>query len=130
MRSYNIGLIPGDGIGPEVTREGVKVLNRVAQAFDFKLEWNTFPFSADTYLKRGVLVTPEEFEALGKTEAIYLGAMGDPRVPEKVIQVGGLLNWRFSLRPVHQPAPDQAVPGRRYPAQGQGPGRHRLRLCA
>ncbi|MHB1007053.1 MAG: isocitrate/isopropylmalate dehydrogenase family protein [Chloroflexota bacterium] len=122
MRSYNIGLIPGDGIGPEVTREGVKVLDRVAQGFDFKVNWNTFPFSADTYLKRGVLVTPEEFETLGKTDAIYLGAMGDPRVPEKIIQVGGLLNWRFSFDQYINLRPIKLYPGVDTPLKDKGPG--------
>ncbi|MHB9091448.1 MAG: isocitrate/isopropylmalate dehydrogenase family protein [Chloroflexota bacterium] len=122
MRSYNIGLIPGDGIGPEVTREGVKVLDLVAQGFDFKVNWNTFPFSADTYLKRGVLVTPEEFETLGKTDAIYLGAMGDPRVPEKIIQVGGLLNWRFSFDQYINLRPIKLYPGVDTPLKDKGPG--------
>ena len=106
MRSYNIGVIPGDGIGPEVIREGVKVLERVAVAAGFRCEWKEYPFSADTYLKRGVLVTDEELESIGKTDAIYFGAMGDPRVPEKVLQAGGILRLRFhfdqyiNLRPI------------------------------
>ena len=104
--SYRIGLIPGDGIGPEVIREGLKVLDRVASGYDFKLDWNEFPISAETYLKRGVLMTDQELEDLGKTDAIYFGAMGDPRVPEKILQGGGILRLRFhfdqyiNLRPV------------------------------
>lgn len=105
-KSYKIGLIAGDGIGPEVIREGVKVLDRVASGYDFRLEWRQFPISAETYLKRGILMTDQELEDLGKMDAIYFGAMGDPRVPEKILQSGGILRLRFhfdqyiNLRPV------------------------------
>lgn len=106
MRSYKVGVIPGDGIGPEVIREGTKVLERVASGSGFKLEWEEYPFGAEAYLSRGAVVTEEELENIAKTDAIYLGAMGDPRVPEKVLQAGGILRLRFhfdqyiNLRPV------------------------------
>lgn len=106
MRSYRIGVIPGDGVGPEVIGVGMKVLDQVAAACDFKLEWHEFPFSARTYLVRGVVITDEEMADLTTMDAIYLGAVGDPTVPEAVIQIGGLLRMRFhfdeyiNLRPI------------------------------
>lgn len=121
MRTYNIGLIPGDGIGPEIIREGVKVLDRVASGAGFKLNWQEYPFGAETYLKRGVLVTEEEMERLSKSDAIYLGAMGDPRVPEKIIQVGGLLNWRFTFDQYINLRPIKLYPGVDTPLKDKGP---------
>jgi 3-isopropylmalate dehydrogenase len=121
VRTYNIGLIPGDGIGPEIIREGVKVLDRVAAGSDFKLNWQEYPFSADTYLKRGVLVTDDELDRMAKSDAIYLGAMGDPRVPERIIQVGGLLNWRFTFDQYINLRPIKLYKGVETPLRDKGP---------
>ncbi len=121
MRSYKIGLIRGDGIGPEVIREGIKVLERVAEGFDFKLQWEEYPFSAETYLKRGVLVTDEELESIGKTDAIFFGAMGDPRVPEKVLQSGGILRLRFHFDQYINLRPVKLFKGVETPLKNKGP---------
>jgi len=121
MRSYNIGLIPGDGIGPEVIREGVKVLDRVAAGSDFKLDWQEYPFSADTYLKRGVLITDDELASLAKSDAIFLGAFGDPRVPERVLQQGGLLRLRFYFDQYVNLRPVKLYPGVYTPLKDKGP---------
>ncbi len=121
MRSYKIGVIRGDGIGPEVIREGIKVLDRVAEGSDFKLVWEEYPFSAETYLKRGVLVTDQELENIGKTDAIYFGAMGDPRVPEKVLQSGGILRLRFHFDQYINLRPVKLFKGVETPLKNKGP---------
>ena len=101
-----IALIPGDGIGPEVTKQGVKVLEKLEEISDVDLEFKEFPFGAEHYLDTGELVTDEAKEELENFDAIYLGAVGDPRVKPGVLEHGILLDLRFSfdqyinLRPV------------------------------
>ncbi|MHB1131451.1 MAG: isocitrate/isopropylmalate dehydrogenase family protein [Chloroflexota bacterium] len=121
-KSYDIGLIRGDGIGPEVIAEGIKVLDAVAAGYDFKLNWQEFPISAETYLKRGVLMTDAELDALGKQAAIYFGAMGDPRVPEKVLQSGGILRLRFHFDQYINLRPAKLFPGVETPLKNKKPG--------
>lgn len=105
--TYEIAVIPGDGIGPEVIMEGVKVLKSVEDiigTFDLSLE--EFPYGADYYLETGELIPEQDFSKLEEKDAIYLGALGDPRVPTGVLEQGILLNLRFyfdqyiNLRPV------------------------------
>ena len=101
-----IALIAGDGIGPEVTKQGIKVLEKLEEISDIDLEFEEFPFSAEHYLDTGELVTEAAKEELAKFDAIYLGAVGDPRVKPGVLEHGILLDLRFSfdqyinLRPV------------------------------
>ncbi|MGE0190628.1 MAG: 3-isopropylmalate dehydrogenase [Planctomycetota bacterium] len=80
MRSHTIAVLPGDGIGEEVVREGLRVLDVVAGAEGFKVERTMYPYGADHYLATGEDMPAEALEAMGKTEAILLGAIGDPRV--------------------------------------------------
>lgn len=96
-RKYRIALIPGDGIGPEVIREGVKVLEKAADKFNFKLYFEEFPFGGDYYLKTGKLITDEDLEKLKEFDAIYLGAVGHPDVKPGVLEHGILLKIRFGL---------------------------------
>ena len=103
---HRIAVIPGDGIGPEVTDEGVKVLKALAENADFNFEFEYFDLGADHYLETGELVTDEVKEELAEFDAIYLGAVGDPRVEPGVLEKGILLDLRFSfdqyinLRPI------------------------------
>ncbi len=121
MAKYRIGRIPGDGIGPEIVREGVKVLDHAGSMFGFGFDWQDFPFSAETMLQRGVLMTEDEFAELGKTDAIYLGAMGDPRVDERTIQTSGLLRWRFAFDQYINLRPIKLYPGVETPLKDKGP---------
>ena len=72
-----IAVIPGDGIGQEVLDEGVKVLTHLAPDLSFE----QLPYGADRYLETGVTITDDEMNALRDYDAIFLGALGDPRVP-------------------------------------------------
>ena len=91
-------MVPGDGIGVDVTREAVKVLERVARLRAFPLEPVVFPWSADHYLSTGVTVPPGAFEDLSRNyDAIFMGAFGDPRVPDMKHAAEILLGARFAL---------------------------------
>ncbi len=96
-KMHRIAVIPGDGTGPEVVREGLKVLEAAAKKFGFKYETREFDFSGKRYLKTGKLVDDTDVEELKKYNAIYLGAVGDPEVKPGIIETGVLLKLRFAL---------------------------------
>jgi len=93
-----IAIIPGDGIGIDVTREALKVLRRVHELHRLKLEVVEFPYGAEHYLKTGVGLPPGQMEDFRKDfAAIYLGALGDPRIPDMRHGREILLAMRFEL---------------------------------
>ncbi|MDZ7343114.1 MAG: 3-isopropylmalate dehydrogenase, partial [candidate division KSB1 bacterium] len=93
-----IAIIPGDGIGIDVTREAMKVLRRINEKFNLSLELVEFEFGADYYLKTGVGLPPGQMEDFRKNyAAIYLGALGDPRIPDMRHGREILLAMRFDL---------------------------------
>jgi len=89
----NIAVIAGDGIGKEVLDEGIKVLQHIAP----DLRFDHLPYGADHYLATGETITPEHMQALRDYDAIYLGALGDPRVKSNVHAKDILLGMRFQL---------------------------------
>ena len=103
---YKIAVIPGDGTGPEVVREGLKVLEAVSQKYNFKYQTKIFDFGGERYLKTGKILEDEDIQELKKYSAIYLGAVGHPEVKPGILETGLLLKLRFSfdqyinLRPV------------------------------
>ena len=103
---YKIAVIPGDGTGPEVIREGLKVLEAIARKCNFKYETKIFDFGGERYLKTGKVLDDGDIEELKKYSAIYLGAVGHPEVKPGILETGLLLKLRFSfdqyinLRPV------------------------------
>ena len=94
---YRIAVIPGDGTGPEVVAEGLKVLEAASKKYNFKYETKEFDFSGKRYLKTGKLVDDKDVALLKKYNAIYLGAVGDPDVKPGIIETGVLLKLRFAL---------------------------------
>jgi 3-isopropylmalate dehydrogenase len=94
-RAYRIGVIEGDGTGPEVVREGLKVLEAVRDGFHVDLE--RFDLGADRYLRTGEVLPDEELDRLRGLDAILLGAVGDPRVRPGVLERDLLLRIRFEL---------------------------------
>ncbi len=96
-RKYKIAVIPGDGTGPEVVREGLKVMEAASGKFGFSYESKHFDFSGQRYLKTGKLVDDNDVAELKKYNAIYLGAVGDPDVKPGIIETGVLLKLRFAL---------------------------------
>ncbi|MDD2752438.1 MAG: 3-isopropylmalate dehydrogenase [Candidatus Omnitrophica bacterium] len=94
---YKIAVIPGDGTGPEVIQEGLKVLKAVSEKFNFKYESKIFDFGGERYLKTGKTLEDKDIEELKKYQAIYLGAIGHPDVKPGILETGVLLKLRFSL---------------------------------
>ena len=103
---YTVPVIPGDGIGPEIVAEGCKVLEAAADKYNFSLDWKEYSLGAEHYLKTGELVAEETLKELSKYQALFLGAIGDPRVRPGILEKGVLLTMRFyfdqyvNLRPV------------------------------
>ena len=107
MKTYRIAVVAGDGIGPEVLAEGIKVLNRVAELDGgFNFEFTHFPWGCQYYLETGKMMPDDGIEQLSKFDAIYLGAVGYPGVPDHISLWDLLLKIRHefdqyvNLRPV------------------------------
>lgn len=107
MGEYRIAVIPGDGVGPEVIREGVKVLRHVASLTeDLSFSFVEFPWGCEFYRDTGVMMPEDGIEQLSKFDAVYLGAVGFPGVPDHVSLWGLLLPIRkrfeqyVNLRPI------------------------------
>ncbi|MFA5116597.1 MAG: 3-isopropylmalate dehydrogenase [Candidatus Omnitrophota bacterium] len=94
---YKIAVIPGDGTGPEVVREGLKVLDAAGKKYNFKYESKIFDFGGERYLKTGKTLDEKDIAELKKYSAIFLGAIGHPDVKPGVLETGILLKLRFSL---------------------------------
>ena len=97
MSNYRIAVIPGDGTGPEVVNEGLKVLDAVGKKYNFKYEKKMFDFGGERYLSTGKTLEDSDIEELKKCSAIYLGAIGHPDVKPGILETGILLKIRFSL---------------------------------
>ncbi|MBK7755269.1 MAG: 3-isopropylmalate dehydrogenase [Deltaproteobacteria bacterium] len=93
----HVAVIPGDGIGREVLDEGLKVLRALDARHGLNLRFTHLPYGADRYLATGLTITPEEMSGLRDYDAVYLGALGDPRVPSNVHAKDILLGMRFQL---------------------------------
>lgn len=95
MTDYKISLIPGDGVGKEVIKEGVKVLEAVSEIKNFNLNFINYPFGSKHYLETGELIPEDALGEIKNSDAIYLGALGDPRVKTGILEQGILLKLRF-----------------------------------
>ncbi|MCX6651047.1 MAG: isocitrate/isopropylmalate family dehydrogenase [Methanomassiliicoccales archaeon] len=102
-----VAVLPGDGIGPEVVAEGVKVLNALSENYSVKFDFQKFGINAERYLRTGELVTENDMDQLRKFDTIFLGAIGDDRVKPGVLEKGILLALRFGFDQYinHRPAP-------------------------
>ena len=120
-KEYQIAVIPGDGIGPEVTREGLKVLKAVAGKIGFKYQTINYDFGAKRYLKTGEILPDSALEEFKKMDAIYLGAVGDPRVEPGILEKGILLKIRFGLDQYINLRPVKLYPGVWTPLKNKGP---------
>jgi 3-isopropylmalate dehydrogenase len=116
-----IAIIPGDGIGKDVTAEAVKVLNAVGERFGRRFDLEHLPWGADYYLQSRVTIPPNGYELLREFDAIFIGALGDPRVPDNVHARDILLGTRFELDLYVNYRPVRLLDERLCPLKGRGP---------
>jgi 3-isopropylmalate dehydrogenase len=117
----NIAVIPGDGIGTEVTAEAVKVLRAVEARFGKPIAIETLPWSADYFLQTGVTIPPNGYDLLRSFDAVLVGALGDPRVPDNRHARDILLGTRFELDLYVNYRPVRLLDERLCPLKGRGP---------
>ena len=120
-KMYKIAVIPGDGTGPEVVREGVKVLEAAASKFGFKLDLKHYNIGGDRFLKTGETCPASVIQELRSFDAIYLGAIGHPDVKPGILEKGILLTIRFELDQYINLRPVKLFPGVDCPLKNKGP---------
>ena len=118
---HRIAVIPGDGIGREVVPEGTRVLDAAARRFNFELDWTTFDWSCQTYTETGRMMPADGLDQLRRFDAIYLGAVGFPGVPDHVSLWGLLIPIRRAFRQYVNLRPVRLLPGAHSPLAGRGP---------
>ena len=120
-KSYKIAVIGGDGTGPEVTAEAVKVLKAAAEKFRFKVELTEFDFGGERYKRTGETLPDSAIEELRKFDSILLGAIGHPDVKPGILEKGILLKLRFELDQYINLRPVKLYPGVACPLKDKGP---------
>ena len=121
MKNYKLAVIPGDGTGPEVVNEGLKVLEAVAQKCEFKYETTHYDFGGDRYLKTNEVLPESAIDELKTFDSIYLGAIGHPDVKPGILEKGILLKIRFDLDQYINLRPVQLYDERYCPVKGKTP---------
>ena len=121
LKEYNISVIPGDGTGPEVVTEGLKVLDAVAEKYDFKLNFTHYRLGGEHYKATGEILPEDVLELLAASDAIYLGAIGHPDVKPGVLEKGILLKLRFDLDQYINLRPVKLYEGVMTPIKDKGP---------
>jgi len=119
--NYKVPVIPGDGIGPEIVAEGQKVLEAAGEKYGFSIDWIEYPLGAEHYLETGELVSEDTLKELSKYRALYLGAIGDPRVRPGVLEKGVLLTMRFYMDQYVNLRPVKLLEGVWTPLKDKGP---------
>jgi tartrate dehydrogenase/decarboxylase/D-malate dehydrogenase len=122
VKSYNIAVIEGDGIGHEVVPEGIRVLEAAARRFDFSLSWQHFDWSCKTYLTTGRMMPEDGLERLRPFDAIFLGAVGWPGVPDHVSLWGLLIPIRRGFKQYVNIRPIKLLEGVTSPLSNRRPG--------
>ena len=118
---YKIAVIPGDGTGPEVVAEGLKVLKVASEKFGFQYQLKQFDLGGERYLKTREILPDSVLDELRKMDVIYLGAIGHPEVKPGVLEKGILLKIRFDLDQYINLRPVKLYPGVDTPLKDKGP---------
>ena len=118
---YRIGLLPGDGTGPEVSAEALKVLKVIAEKKDLEFEFQEYDFGGDRYLQTGEILPDSAIEEFRLLDAILLGAVGHPDVKPGILEKGLLLRTRFELQQYINLRPVKLYPGVDCPLKDKGP---------
>lgn len=121
MSTYKIAVIGGDGTGPEVVVEAVKVMDAAASKFGFKVEQTEFDFGGERYMRTGETLPDSGVEELRRFDAILLGAIGHPDVAPGILEKGILLKARFALDQYINLRPVKLYPGVECPLKGKTP---------
>jgi 3-isopropylmalate dehydrogenase len=119
--SYSIAVLPGDGTGPEVVREGLKVLQAAADRAGFSYGLTHYDFGGERYLRTGETLPDSAIDEFKQHDAILLGAMGHPDVAPGILEQGVLLKARFALDQYINLRPVRLIPGVETPIKGKGP---------
>ncbi|HCX90120.1 MAG TPA: 3-isopropylmalate dehydrogenase [Deltaproteobacteria bacterium] len=119
--AYNIAVIPGDGTGPEVVAEGLKIMKAASEINGFKYDLIEYDLGGERYLRTGETLPDSVVEELQKMDAIYLGAIGHPDVKPGILERGILLKLRFLLDQYVNLRPVKLYPGVETPLKNKGP---------
>ena len=122
MSEYKIAVIPGDGIGKEVVPEGLRVLEAVGKKYNIRFRWDTFPWSCEYYKKTGQMMPDDGLSQIRNHDAIFLGAVGYPGVPDHVSLWGLLIPIRRDFDQYANIRPVRLMPGIRSPLAGRSLG--------
>ena len=119
--NHRIAVIPGDGIGREVVPEGIRVTEAAARRRGIELSFEHFPWSCETYRREGRMMPPDGLDRLAGFDAIFLGAVGFPGVPDHVSLWGLLIPIRRRFRQYVNLRPVRVLAGMVPPLRGRGP---------
>jgi tartrate dehydrogenase/decarboxylase/D-malate dehydrogenase len=122
MKTHRVAVIPGDGIGQEVTPAAIRVLAAAARRYDFQFEWESFPWGSAHYFEHGCMMSADALARLRQFDAILFGAVGDPRLQDNVTLNGLLLPIRRGLDQYACVRPAVLYPGVRSPLAGRKAG--------
>ncbi len=122
MKRYKIAVIPGDGIGKEVVPEGMRVLEAAGAKYGLQLDWETFPWSCEYYAKHGQMMPEDGLQRIRPYDAIFLGAVGFPGVPDHISLWGLLIPIRRRFRQYANLRPVRLMPGVQSPLRDRKPG--------
>ncbi|OPY76896.1 MAG: 3-isopropylmalate dehydrogenase [Syntrophorhabdus sp. PtaU1.Bin058] len=120
-KEYNIAVIPGDGTGPEVIAEGIKVIDTISKKLGFGLKYTYYDLGGERYLKTGEVLPDSVLDELKQYHAIYLGAIGHPDVKPGILEKGILLRTRFELDQYINLRPVKLYEGVDTPLKNKGP---------
>jgi 3-isopropylmalate dehydrogenase len=121
MNTHKIAVIGGDGTGPEVVAEALKVMDAAASKFKFKVQRTVFDFGGERYQRTGETLPDGAIADLRKFNAILLGAIGHPDVKPGILEKGILLRMRFEMDQYINLRPVRLFPGVECPIKGKGP---------
>ncbi len=110
-KTYKIAVLPGDGTGPEVVAEGIKVLKAVAQKYHFNLDFDFYDWGGERYMRTGNILPDDACDILRNYQAVFLGAIGHPQVKPGILEKGILLKLRFELDQYINLRPIKLFPG-------------------
>ncbi len=121
MAGYRIAVLPGDGIGKEVVPEGIRVLDSVGHRFDIQFRWETFTWGCETFTQTGRMMPEDGIDQLREFDAIFLGAVGFPNVPDHISLWGLLIPIRRQMQQYVNLRPVRMLRGMVSPLQDRGP---------